>query len=293
MAMSTKGRDFIPYPTNRVVGTVADAAKAQAAIAALLQAGFDREDIDILHGEDDLKRLDLTGAEHGFLAQFHRTLIRALETEEFKHLTHHVEDVRAGRYVIMVLTKRRVQRIAAADILHHYGAEFVGFYGRWACHELPAHPHQTPEEIPGLFVEAWNDRDPDALAALFDEDAQFVNVTGQCCRDRESIRKAHATGLGIFTNTILSIDDTKVKYLSPDVAVVHSRVTMSGQAPGAAAQAAPRATLLSFVVHRTLDWWKWQCASVHHTDVAAAPEPRAIPEAGLPGIAPYPTRQMS
>ena len=37
---SIERADFIAYPTNRVVGTVSDAAKAQAAIDALLQAGF-------------------------------------------------------------------------------------------------------------------------------------------------------------------------------------------------------------------------------------------------------------
>ena len=58
---TTEQREFIPYPTNRVVGTIADATSARAAIDALLQAGFAREDIDILHGEDDVRRLDPTG----------------------------------------------------------------------------------------------------------------------------------------------------------------------------------------------------------------------------------------
>ena len=48
---ATEPKDFIPYPTNRVVGTVADADHAQAAINALLQAGFEQLDIDVLHGE--------------------------------------------------------------------------------------------------------------------------------------------------------------------------------------------------------------------------------------------------
>jgi hypothetical protein len=51
--MDTKTRhagDFISYPTNRVVGTIADAQSAQAAIEALIRAGVDREDIDVLHG---------------------------------------------------------------------------------------------------------------------------------------------------------------------------------------------------------------------------------------------------
>ena len=128
METTATQQDFIPYPTNRVVGTIADAADAHAAIEALLQAGFDRQDIDILHGEAGVDRLDPTGAEHGFLAQFQRTLIRiAGPAEEFKHLRHHIDDVRAGRIVIMVLTKEREKRNVAADILNSHGAEFVGF----------------------------------------------------------------------------------------------------------------------------------------------------------------------
>ncbi len=130
---------FIAYPTNRVVGTIVDAKHAQAAIEALLQVGFARQDIDILHGEADLHRPDPTGAEHRFLAQFQRTLIRTL-SDDHKHLLHYVEDVRAGRSVIMVLAKKREKREAAADILGTHGAASIEFYGRWAWHALEAHP---------------------------------------------------------------------------------------------------------------------------------------------------------
>lgn len=265
--VSTERRGFIPYPTNRVIGTIRDADKAGAAVDALRQAGFNREDVEMLHGEEDLKRLDPTGTDHGFLAQLQRRLIRAFELEEFKHLTHHVEDVRAGRFVIMVLAKRRAQRVAAADILYRYGAEFVGFHGRWALEEFSSTEQTLPEHIPGLFARAWNDRNPDALARLFDEDAQFVNVTGVCWHDRESIRRAHVDGLKpLANNSILAIDETTVKLLAPDIALVHTRMTLSDQPPaGAAGQPAPRTTIVSFVVHRTID--RWLCASAHRTDV--------------------------
>jgi hypothetical protein len=134
--MDTKTRhagDFISYPMNRVVGTIADAQSAQAAIEALIRAGVDREDIDVLHGQEDLNRLDPSGAEHGFLAQFQRTLIRlAGPVEESAHLRRHIEDVRAGRFVIMVLAKAPDRRELVAGILNDHGAEFIGFCGRWA-----------------------------------------------------------------------------------------------------------------------------------------------------------------
>ena len=129
----------IAYPTNRVLGSLADTQHAQAAIEALLQVGFARQDIDILQGEEDLHRPDSTGAEHRFLAQFQRTLIRTLG-DEHKHLQHYVEDVRAGRCVIMVLAKERDKREVAADTLGNHGAQSIEFYGRWSWHSLEPHP---------------------------------------------------------------------------------------------------------------------------------------------------------
>jgi hypothetical protein len=130
--------DFIAYPTNRVVGTIVDPKHAQAAIEALLHVGFARQDINLLHCEEDLHRQDPTGAEHGFLAPFQRTLARSLG-DEYTHLRHLVEDVRAGRCVIMVLAKQREKREAAADILGTHGAEAIEFYGRWAWQSLESH----------------------------------------------------------------------------------------------------------------------------------------------------------
>ena len=266
-AVSADRRDFVAYPTNRVVGTVTDAGKAREAIAALLQAGFHQEDIDLLHGEEGLHRLDQTGAEHGFLAQFQRTVIRTFETDEFKHLTHHVEDVRAGRCVLMVLTKRREQRIVAGDILHQYGAEFVGFYGRWAWADVPPSHRMTPADVPGMFVRAWNARDLDALASLFDGDAEFVNGNGLHWHGRESIRKGHAARLqGGAESSMLATGDTHVKLLLPEVAVVHAHMTLSDEsAADPAAPSAPRTTIVSFVVHRVGE--RWLCASAQTTDV--------------------------
>ena len=257
-------KDFISYPTNRVVGTISDDGQAKDAIHALLNAGFKRDDIDILHGDDDLHRLDLTGEEHGFLAQFQRTVIRTFDLEEHKHLTHHVEDVRAGRYVIMVLAKRREQRIVAGDILHQYGAEFVGFYGRWAWADLPPTHHMTPSDVPELFASAWNARDPDTLASLFDGDADFVTGSGECWHGRDSIRNGHAAPLkGDGDAFSLTTGDTQVKQLLPEIAVVHAHMTRSG---GAAAGA--RNAVVSFVVHRVGE--RWLCASAHTTDLAQA-----------------------
>ena len=91
-------------------------------------------------------------------------------------------------------------------------------------------PLDRPESIPAVFVEAWNNRDADTIASLFDEDAEFVNVVGLWWHDRESIRRAHAYGLErIFDRSTLRLAAVKVKSLSKGIAVVHARMTLSDQ----------------------------------------------------------------
>jgi predicted SnoaL-like aldol condensation-catalyzing enzyme len=171
METTATQQEFIPYPTNRVVGTVADAAGAHAVVEALLKSGFDPQDIDIVHGEGGLDRLDPTGAAHGLMAQFQRTLIRtAGPVEEYKHLKYHLEDVRAGRFVIMVLAKERQKRNVAADILNSHGCEFVGFYGRWAWQSLQS-------ELGDSTDPARRDKPADVRTTTVDLEANKATVT--------------------------------------------------------------------------------------------------------------------
>lgn len=138
----------------------------------------------------------------------------------------------------------------------------------------------TPESIPQAFVEAWNHRDARALAALFDEDAEFVNVVGLWWHDRAAIERAHAYGFErIFPDSTLGLLRVKVKHLREDVAVVHARMRLTGQAPVAGVETPQaRTNIFSFVVHRTEAGWR--CASAHNTDVVPGMETNVADEAG-------------
>src|SRR3954465_6507026 len=129
---SLPDESFIDYPINRVAGTIIDRGDAEAAVEALLQAGIDADDIDVLHGDSGLQRLDPTGAAHGLLARFQRAFIHVAGVNaESAALTHHVSDLRAGRFVIMVRAKAADERqIGAAVLKAHRATRRVGF-GRW------------------------------------------------------------------------------------------------------------------------------------------------------------------
>ena len=176
--------DFIAYPTNRVVATLPDARHTQAAIEDLLKAGFAREDIDALNCEADLHRPAPGGAEPRF-AQFQRTLTRAV-SDEYKHLRHYVEDLRAGRCVVMVLAKKRERREVAADILSTHGAESIEFYGRWSWHEMEGHPTlpddgSRPDPTPGRTYEI--DLDGTATRVRLDSESRATILRQAGSRD--------------------------------------------------------------------------------------------------------------
>jgi len=75
-----------------------------------------------------------------------------------------------------------------------------------------------------------NNRDPYALDALFDQDAEFVNVTGLQWHTRVEIHRAHACGLTrIFKDSPRQTTDLEMKRLSGEIAVVDARMMLTGQ----------------------------------------------------------------
>lgn len=139
---------------------------------------------------------------------------------------------------------------------------------------------KEPLDIPKAFIKAWNKKDSNMLASIFDEDAEFINVTGLWWHDRSSIFKAHDYGLKvIFKDSELSLRKTKVKYLSDTSAVVNARVHLEGQTDINGKEAKPRNTIFTFVVHKNEEG-NWSCASAQNTDIAPGKETHIIDEEG-------------
>lgn len=139
--------------------------------------------------------------------------------------------------------------------------------------------------MPAAFARAWNRRDADGIAALFEADAEFVNVTGLWWHDREAIRRAHAWGLTrIFNRSHLEITTTRVRALAPDIALVHARMRLTGQTAAAGiAEPGLRRTLFTFVMRRT--GAGWLCAAAHNTDIVPGAETHIVDADGhLAGV---------
>lgn len=123
-----------------------------------------------------------------------------------------------------------------------------------------------PAEIPRAFAEAWNDGDADALAALFAQDADFVNVVGLWWEDRPSIREAHDYGFrAIFTGSKMDVDRVKVRSLGERAAVVVCSWSLTGQAAQGQVSPGPRRGVFTFVAERD-DNAGWCAVSAQNTD---------------------------
>jgi uncharacterized protein (TIGR02246 family) len=116
------------------------------------------------------------------------------------------------------------------------------------------------------FVQAWNDHDIRAFAALFAEDAEFVNAIGLHWHGRAQIAAAQANNHAtIFKESRLDNVRVRQRFLKPDVAVVHATWDLVGQRRRDGQAVPPRAGLITMVLTKEGD--AWPIAVFQNTDI--------------------------
>jgi uncharacterized protein (TIGR02246 family) len=84
-------------------------------------------------------------------------------------------------------------------------------------------------QVATRYEEAWNRHDMQALSRLFTEDADFVNVGGRHWKGRAEIERQHAERhLTHFKGSRYTTIAIGVRFLTPEIAVVHVHWGMSG-----------------------------------------------------------------
>lgn len=116
------------------------------------------------------------------------------------------------------------------------------------------------------FVEAWNQHDAKAFSMVFSEDADFTNVRGMSAHGRTDVEKVHASIFAKnFKDTHQTVTDTKIRFITPDVAAVDARWEMTG-AKGPDGQDIPlKKGLLNFIM--TQSSGKWLITVMHNMDL--------------------------
>jgi uncharacterized protein (TIGR02246 family) len=118
-------------------------------------------------------------------------------------------------------------------------------------------------EIELRFNEAWGRHDPDGMVESLVDDAQFVTVNGAWTKTRadfrDLMRRLHGAE-GPFRSSTRATPEMHVRFLAPDVAVMHTRFHIYGDI-----QESERTSIGTRVV-RKLDG-RWQTVAVQNTDL--------------------------
>jgi uncharacterized protein (TIGR02246 family) len=115
---------------------------------------------------------------------------------------------------------------------------------------------------------AWNRHDAGAFAAVFAEDADFVNVFGMPAKGRKAIEEFHAPIFAtMFRDSRLSLVETRVRFLGGNVAAVDARWEMTGARDPHGNPWPKRRGLLSFVATQD-GGWKFDVA--HNMELPAS-----------------------
>src|SRR5262249_53329470 len=118
-------------------------------------------------------------------------------------------------------------------------------------------------EIELRFNQAWGRHDPDAMVESLLDDAQFVTVNGAWTKTRadfrDLMRRLHGPNEP-FRSSTRETPEMHVRFLAPDVAVLHSRVPTYRDI-----EESERTSIGTRVV-RKLDG-RWRTVAVQNTDL--------------------------
>ena len=128
---------------------------------------------------------------------------------------------------------------------------------------------QAIRDVVDAFQQYWNRHDMEGLAGLFSEDADFVNVRGTRWLGRSAIQEAHTKSHSRqFKNSVLTIKETSVRFLNPDIVVTRSLWDLVGHTTPTGEVGEPRKGILTNIVVRRNN--KWEIVVTQNTDVVPA-----------------------
>jgi uncharacterized protein (TIGR02246 family) len=127
---------------------------------------------------------------------------------------------------------------------------------------------KTIRDIEHRFNAAWNAHDPDAIAESLADDAQFITVNGAWTTSRQGFRdlmqRLHGPN-GPFRNSIRRTPEIHVRFLTPEIAIMHSRFWIDGEVLHDDLSQPSRESVGTRVLRKI--GGRWQVVATQNTDV--------------------------
>ena len=123
-------------------------------------------------------------------------------------------------------------------------------------------------DIEHRFNDAWNAHDPEGLSESLVDDAQFITVNGAWTTSREGfrdlMRRLHGAS-GPFRASTRRTPEMQVRFLAPDIALLHSRFWIKGEVMHDELSQEDRESVGTRVL-RKIDG-RWRIVATQNTDV--------------------------
>ncbi len=123
-------------------------------------------------------------------------------------------------------------------------------------------------DIEHRFNDAWNAHDPEGLSESLVDDAQFITVNGAWTTSREGFRdlmqRLHGAS-GPFRASTRRSPEMQVRFLAPDIAILHTRFWIAGEVMHDALSQEDRESVGTRVL-RKIDG-RWRIVATQNTDV--------------------------
>lgn len=122
------------------------------------------------------------------------------------------------------------------------------------------------KSLPVKWEQYWNNHDMDAMGTMLREDVDFVNVAGVWLKGKAATIKQHKlVHQMMFKSSIWTTDSVEIKYVKPDLAILHIGWGISGDFDPDGTPRKPRHGIFTWVVIK--EKGQWQLLSVHNVNI--------------------------
>jgi hypothetical protein len=125
----------IEYPDNDVIAVIDDPAEVDKAVAELRKAGAHAEDMQVLHGQEIVERIDASGTHCGLLKHI-GWFIASVYGEGSAIAREYEGEGRVGHHLVLVHVHSPNDVDRMKDILEAHGGHDIKFFGHWAITDL-------------------------------------------------------------------------------------------------------------------------------------------------------------
>jgi uncharacterized protein (TIGR02246 family) len=126
--------------------------------------------------------------------------------------------------------------------------------------------------VPQAFADAWATHDGHQLGMIMSNDVDFVNVGGDWLHGRADFETYHSRLLsGRFKESNLMPRDTVVRFLRPDLALLHWSWEIAGDRNEDLSLRKPRMGIFTMVVEKRSG--KWLVVAAQNTNQMTGPNP--------------------